>query len=328
MNKEILLLLFKRAFSSVIILFLLTSFIFILVRISPGGPEQKYLSPKLSPKLAEHVKESYQLDKPISVQYFNFIGNTLKGDLGISYNYRLDVVKVIGEFLPFTIIFSLISFSIQIFFSLLLAVKSIQKINGFLDKTLNKASLIIYATPAFVVGVFLIFIFSAQINLFPSSGLKSIYFDDYNFVGKLTDYFLHLTLPIITLSLGGTAIFYKYIRENMEEILNKNFVLNLRANGMEEKEILKKHIIPNALNPLISVAGIELGILFGGALITEVIFGLPGMGRLTIDAILSRDYPLVIGCSFFAGALVIITNFIADVVKILIDKRSAKEIIN
>ena len=137
-----------------------------------------------------------------------------------------------------------------------------------------------------------------------------------------------MILPLATLSLGGIAVFYKYLRDNLEETYNKSFVLNLRANGVDEKTILLKHIIPNAIGPLIAVAGVELGILFGGALITEVIFALPGMGRLTINAILSRDYPLVIGCTFVSGVLVILSNFAADLLKAKIDKRLIKGILN
>jgi peptide/nickel transport system permease protein len=124
------------------------------------------------------------------------------------------------------------------------------------------------------------------------------------------------------------AVYYKYLRENLEDVYNNTFVLNLRAHGFTEKEITRKHVVPNAINPLISVAGVELGILFGGALVTEVIFGLPGMGRLTVNAILSRDYPLVIGCTFISGVLVILSNLAADLIKFRIDKRLLKSTLN
>jgi len=164
--------------------------------------------------------------------------------------------------------------------------------------------------------------------MFPSSGLSSFDSDSMSFAGRAADYLRHLILPLITLSLGGMAVYYKYLRDNLEETLNKTFVLNLRAHGFSEKEIVRKHVIPNSIGPLISVAGVELGILFSGALITEVIFGLPGMGRLTINAILARDYPLVTGCTFTAGVLVIISNLAADLVKAKIDKRLLKGIMN
>jgi peptide/nickel transport system permease protein len=124
------------------------------------------------------------------------------------------------------------------------------------------------------------------------------------------------------------AVFYKYLRDNLDEILNKQFVITLKGYGLTDSEIIKKHVIPNALSPLISVAGVELGVLLGGALITEVIFGLPGMGSLTVNAILNRDYPLVVGCTFISGLLIIISNLLADLLKACIDKRTFRELLN
>ena len=311
----------KRIISSVVILFLIITFVFFLIRLSPGDPSQKFISPALNPQLAEQVRESLNLDEPLYLQYLGFLTGAFQGNLGVSYNFRRDVVSVIMDYLPFTFLFVTFSFILQLIISFWLAIKAVKKINGFLDRTLSKLTLFFYAAPVFVTGVFLVFIFSEILNLFPSSGLKSYDFQDYNFLGKILDYLLHLILPIITLSLIEIAIFYKYLRDNLEDVYNKLFVLNLRANGIPEKIILLKHIIPNAINPLITIAGIELGIMLGGTLITEVVFGLPGMGRLTINAILTRDYPLVIGCSLAAGALVIIANLAADIIKASLDKR-------
>jgi len=328
MNKDLLKALVKRVASSVLTLILLISFLFVLVRLSPGNPTQKFLSADFSPELAQRVTSSFKLDQPIAEQYFNFIVNAVTGDFGISYNYRLPVFTVVWQFLSFTLFFSFLSFFIQLFLSYGLALKAIKKTNGRLDKFLSGSSLVIYATPSFVLGVFLIFIFSAKLDLFPSAGLKSLDFDSFSLPGQIWDYFIHLILPMITLSFAGIAMFYKYLRDNLEEVYRQNFVLNLRASGFKEKTILKKHILPNAARPLISVAGIELGILLGGTLITEVIFGLPGMGRLMMDSIFSRDYPLVVGCAFTAGLLMIITNFIADLLKMKIDKRMIKGLMN
>ena len=328
MNKDFAKLILRRIATSFIVLFLMTTFIFILLRISPGDPAQKFISPELSAELADKVKESFNLNSSIIDQYKSFLINLLKGDLGISYNYREPVLKVIMQYLPFTLIFSFISFFIQIAVGGLLALLAVRKINKPLDKIITKFNLFLYAVPSFVVGVFLILIFSEIFNILPSSGIRSFDFDSFSPFGKTKDYILHLIMPVITLSLGGIAVFFRYLRDGLEETQNKPFVLNLRANGFDEKTITLKHVIPNAAGPLIAVAGVELGMLLGGALITEVIFGLPGMGRLTVNAILQRDYPLIIGCTLTAGVLVIISNLIADVVKAKIDKRSLKDILN
>ncbi|GBD87811.1 glutathione transport system permease protein GsiC [bacterium BMS3Abin03] len=328
MNKEFIKAFIGRIISSVITLFLLISFIYILIRLSPGDPSQKFLSAKFSPELAQKVTSSFHLDRPILEQYFSFVTNIFTGDFGFSYNDKLPVLSVVWQYLSFTLVFASISFIIQIIFSFYLALKSMSNAGKQSDKIITKLSLLIYATPAFVLGVFLIYLFSVQLDLFPSSGLKSLDFDSFSLMGKLGDYFLHLTLPLITLSAAGIALFYKYLRDNLEEVYQQDFILFLRSSGTDEKTILKKHVIPNALRPLISIAGIEFGILLGGTLITEVIFGLPGMGRLTIDSITSRDYPLVIGCTFTAGALMILSNIVADLVKMKIDKRLIKGLMN
>lgn len=328
MTKDFFILILKRLATSIVVLFLMITFIFILLRISPGDPVQKFISPELSSELAEKVRESFNLNSSIFNQYKSFILNLVKGDLGISYNYREPVLSVIFQYLPFTIIFSLISFVFQIVIGGSLALLAVKKINHLLDKVLTRLNLVLYALPAFVVGVFLILIFSEILNLLPSSGLRSFDFDTFSGFGKMKDYIAHLILPVITLSLGGIAVFYRYLRDSLEENLNKPFVINLRANGYDESTIMFKHVIPNAAGPLVGAAGVELGILLGGALITEVIFGLPGMGRLAVNAILLRDYPLVIGCTFTAGVLVILSNLTADIIKAKIDKRLIKDILN
>lgn len=328
MKKDFYKAIFKRIASSILVLLLLVTFIFILVRLAPGDPTQKFLSPQLSPQLAEKVTKSFGLDKPIHLQYFSFVINLFSGDFGISYNYRQPVFAVIKDYFLFTLIFSTISFIIQLLLGYLLAKYTFSKKGKLVDRLFSKISIIIYSTPTFVIGLILVYIFSVKLDLLPTSGIKSIFHDDLGSVEKLRDYFVHLILPMITLSLAGIAVFYKYLRDNFDTIKNSPFIVNLRANGISENEIFKKHLLPNAIQPLISIAGIEFGILLGGALLTEVIFSLPGMGRLTVSAILNRDFPLVIACSFIAGLMMILSNLFADLIKIKTDKRFIKELIN
>ena len=328
MKPEIIKTLFIRFLSSVLTLFLLVSFLFIIIRLSPGDPTDKYISAKLGSELSERIAEKFSLNQPVTDQYFSFVANVFSGDMGVSYNYRLPVFEVIWEYFSFTLVFASISFILQIIISIALALWIIKKQRRLLENFVTSTSLFVYSIPAFVLGVALIYIFSVSLNLFPISGLKSLDYDNLSFFSKIIDKLNHLVLPLITLTAAGVALFYKYIKESMDDVLQQTFVTNLRASGVNENIILRKHVIPNALRPLISVAGVELGILLGGALITEVIFSLPGMGRLTVDSIFSRDYPLVIGCVFIAGAVMILANFLADIIKMKIDKRLIKGILN
>jgi peptide/nickel transport system permease protein len=326
MKYEFLTNLLKRLLSSIIVLFLIVSFVFILIRIAPGDPSQKYISPKLNPVLAEKVKQSFNLNAPVITQYFSFIKNIGSGDFGISYNYHKPVFDVVKEYLPLTLILSLVSFILQLVIGIFLAILVSKKLNGTLDRVLSKIILILYIIPVFVLGLFLIYIFSVRLNILPSNGIKSLGAEESGFLVSGLDIFKHLVLPVITLSVSGIAVFYKYLRSNIEEIYNKTFIQYLISQGLQGTEIFKKHVIPNVINPMISVAGVELGLLLGGTLITEIIFSLPGMGRLTMNAIIARDYPLVVGCTLTASVLMLISNFIADLIKALIDKRHIKGI--
>jgi len=327
-NLQIVKIFFIRFLSSLLTLFLLISFLFFLIRLSPGDPTDKYITAKLGNELSERIEAKFSLNEPVIDQYLAFVSNLFTGEFGISYNYHLPVVDVVWEYFSFTLIFAGISFILQIGFSLWLAIRIVKSKNKWLGKFLSNFSIFLYSIPAFVLGVSLIYIFSVHLDLFPISGIKSIDSDELSFFSILLDRLNHLVLPLITLSAAGIALFYKYIKESIDETKNQTYVLNLRASGVEENTILKKHILPNAIRPLISVAGVELGILLGGTLITEVIFSLPGMGRLAISSILSRDYPLVIGCVFTAGAVMVLANFLADLVKMKIDKRLIKGILN
>ncbi len=327
MKKSKSIIFIRRILTSILVLFLLISFVFIIIRLSPGDPSQKYLSLKLSPKLQKEISSSYKLDKPITEQYITFVKNIFIGDLGISYTYRKSVISVIGEYLPFTIFFSLTSFILQIIFSMLLVYFSVKYKGGLIDKFLTTGSMVIYAVPVFLSSIFLIYLFSFKINLFYSSGIRSFDFEKLSIVEKLLDYAKHLLLPLIAISLTGIPIFYKYLRDSITSNLNSLYVLNLKAFGMSKREIIFKHVLPNSVNSVIAVAGIELGILLGGTVIVETIFSLPGMGQLTMNAVLARDYPLVVGCTITAGILILIVNLIADIVRVSIDKRLLKELI-
>ena len=327
MKSVILKPLINRVLTSLLVLFLLVTFVFVLIRLAPGDPSQKFLSPKLSPELSAQVQKSFGLDKPIYIQYFAFVSKILTGDFGVSYNYRQPVLKVVKDYFLFTLIFASISLAIQLFIALLLAKASFKNQGKVIDKFLSGLSVIIYSIPSFVVALVLIYIFAVKLNLLPTSGIGTIYSDENNFFENVKDRITHLLLPLITLSIAGVVVFYKYLRDNLVSTSNQTFITNLRASGYSEKIIYSKHLLPNAIQPLISIVGVEFGLLLGGALITEVIFALPGMGRLTLQAILNRDFPLVIGCTLIAGIMIIVANLVADLIKIKTDKRLVKELI-
>ena len=320
--------LLSRLFTSVVVLLIVISFIFILLQLSPGNPSLKYLSPRLSSEALTDISNSFKSDKNVSEQYYSFITSFVKGDLGISLNFREPVLNVISEYLLFTVLFSLSAFIIQLFVSFFAAYKSSLTPGGMFDKIVSKLSMVTYSTPSFVSGIFLIYILAYKLGIFPISGVYSTNYYQFNLPEKIFDVVYHLFLPCITLVITLFPIYYKYLRDNLKSVINSPMVLKLQSLGLKNRTILIRHVIPNAINPVVAIAGIELGSLLGGTLLIEVIFGLPGMGRLTLNAIFALDYPLIIGCCFTAGIMVIISGFLSDIVRILIDKRLLRGLLN
>lgn len=324
--KKIIYLFTRKFFSYLLTLCLLVTLIFFLIRITPGNPVSKYISPELSKDLAEKVRISFHLDDSITSQYAAFLKNMATGNFGISYEYHQPVFNVIKEYLPFTIIFALSSFVIQFILGALLAIYTVKKKHSALEKAVDNIALAVYSLPTFLIGVILVYIFSLTLNIFPSADIYSTSFNDKNILEKAYDLLVHSVLPLITLSLPGVVVFYRYTKENILALMDKSFICYLTANGIDEKEIYRKHIFPNILPQLISLSGVELSILLSGALITEVLYNLPGMGRLTVTAILQRDYPLIVACTFISGLFVLICNFTGEIVRSIIDRRLIKEI--
>jgi len=328
MNREHLKIISSRILSSILVLFLVVSFVFVIIHTSPGNPAHKYLSPKLSPELYEEISESYNLNSSIVEQYYSFIANVFSGDLGVSYNYREPVISVILPYLRFTIIFATIAFIFQIVVSFLLVYFVVHYNSRVLAKYLSNINLSLYSIPVFITSVFLVYFFSYQLNIFPSSGLTSLNFRELNVFQQLWDYFRHLFLPLIASSLIGIPIYYKYLFDSVKSNLNKLFVKNLEVIGVLKKKILFKHVFPNSINSVIAVAGVEYGILLGGSVIVETIFALPGMGRLTMSAVISRDYPLIIGTVFASAIIIMFVNLFADLLRVVIDKRLFKGLVS
>lgn len=328
MKNELIKKIFLRIITSIVLLFLVISFVFIVINISPGNPAQKYISPNISAALHKEVSKSFKLNEPILSRYFAFAKNTFVAEFGTSLNYRKPVSSVIMEYLSFTLVFSFLSFTIQIIIAFLLVYFVFLNGSRTIERVIGNSTLALYSIPVFLLGVLLIYLFSFVIPLFPSSGLKSINFESLSFIEKIADYFSHLILPIISSSFIGIPIYYKYLLASVKSNAKNTFILNLKAIGMSEQKILFKHIIPNSLNSVIAIAGVEIGFLLGGSILIETIFGLPGMGRLTMNAVSTRDYPLIIGCILTAGVMIILVNLITDIVRVIIDKRLLKGLLS
>ncbi len=316
--RKLLYLSLNKLFSYALTLFILVTIVFFMIRITPGEPSAKYLSPGFNLELSKKIEDSFHLNESLVSQYSAFIGNVIRGDFGISYQYHLPVFRVIMDYLPFTVIFAAVSFIIQFAGGISIASALSRRKNPKLTSIADSIALIIYSMPAFLIGIILIYIFSVKLNLLPSADLSGS-------GGGFWDTVVHMILPVITLSLPGMVLFYKYASENINTVKGKNYIKYLRSEGIEERIIYRKHIIPNILPPLISLSAVELSILLGGALVTEVLFNLPGMGRVTVTAILQRDYPLIVASTIITGFFVIMCGLAGEIIRGILDKRNIKD---
>ncbi|GJQ64601.1 MAG: peptide ABC transporter permease [Melioribacteraceae bacterium] len=303
----------RRALSSIALLLIVVSLVFIVVILAPGNPATRYMSSNLSPQLIELIEKEYSFKGNIAEQYFAFMGRILTGNFGYSTTFKTPVISVIIEYLRLTVLLSLIAFIIQSLSAVVLVY--ISYTNKRTEKVFRNITFIMFTIPAYVTGLLLILLFSVFAGIFPVSGLP------YRESAGLFGYISHLTLPVITLAVPGIALFYNYLHSTVAKTAKAEYITFVRSLGLSEKEIFLRHILPNSVIPLLSIVAIEIGFLLSGSLIIEVLFSLPGFGKLTFTAFLDRDYPLIIGTTLLSAFFMIFANFLADLVKYYFDKR-------
>jgi peptide/nickel transport system permease protein len=245
----------------------------------------------------------------------------LQGDFGRSFSRHQPVFDVILDAVPITISLALIGITMQFIFGILLGVISAVKQGTKLDRTLTVSALFIYSMPEFWLSLMLIILFSLKLGWFPASNLNSIGADSLGTVEFILDRLHHLVLPIFVLSLGGIAGLARYVRGQMLEVIRQDYIRTARAKGLSEKVVIFKHALRNALLPVVTILGGSLPALFSGALFIEVIFAIPGMGRIAVEAVFARDYPLIIANTFISGTLIVLGNLLADVLYAVVDPR-------
>jgi peptide/nickel transport system permease protein len=238
--------------------------------------------------------------------------------------FQRDVLSVIGDALPSTLVLALSTVAVEVAAGIGIALASVRLHSKSADRLISIGGLVTYTMPTFWTAFILIQILSVRIPLFPSSHLHSVAADALSPIGFIFDYAYHLVLPVATLAIPGAAGMALFLRTSIQRVSGEKFITVARSMGISEDRIFYSYILPNALSSVVTISGLSLGSLLTGALITESIFALPGMGRLMVSAIFSRDYPLVVGCIITASFLFICVNFIADTVHYAIDPRISK----
>ncbi|GEB34122.1 MULTISPECIES: ABC transporter permease [Brevibacillus] len=307
-------LIFKRLFDLIPTLFVVATTVFIITRLIPGDPAAVLLGPQASPDEIAKMRETLGLNQPLYLQYVDFLGSLLQGDLGTSLGYNQPVMSLIMERFPNTLLLSACALALSLLIGIPAGIISATKQYSFWDYTVMILSLVGVSMPIFWLGVMLVLYFSVHLGWLPATGMGSL---SEGFGSVVT----HLILPSIALSTIPMATFARITRSSMLEVIRQDYIKTARAKGLREFFVVWKHALKNAMTPLLTVMGMQISSMLGGAVLTETIFSWPGMGRLVVDAIENRDFVVVQGTVLFIAVIFVLINLLVDILYTVVNPR-------
>ncbi len=297
----------------------LTILIFVLLQLTPGDPIDAYINPNVAMTQAEMdaLRAQLGLDRPLPVQYLAWLGQAVQGNLGHSLQrFNETVSGLIASRIGPTLLLMTAGLAIAIVIGITTGIISAVRRNSFPDYSFSVLALLGISSPAFLTALLGLYIFSVRLKLAPSGGMLTPATDF-----SIPDLLRHLALPALVLSIGHAALIMRYMRSSMLETLNQDYVRTARAKGVREFWVVVKHTLRNAMLPVVTLIGSTIGLAVGGAIFTESVFNWPGMGLLLINAVETRDYPVIMGATLVIGACVIIVNILTDLAYAVIDPR-------
>lgn len=303
----------RRLLSMIPVLFLVTLISFSLILLT-GDPVKAMLGQEADPETVQVMRAQLGLDQPVPVQYAKWLGRVLQGDLGRSVRSSQPVSEAILQRLPVTIWINVIAFVMTILIGIPAGLISALHRNSSIDLSTSFVSLLGITTPNFFLGILLIYFFSVKMGWLPSSG----------YVDPLTNPVAGiktLILPAITLGTAEAAVIARMTRSSALEELSRGYIVTARAKGLKERLVIYRHLIKNAMIPVVTILGLQVGISFGGAVVTETIFALPGLGRLAVTSIFARDFPMVQGSVLVMASAFLLANLIVDILYAYLDPR-------
>ncbi|MFA5097062.1 MAG: ABC transporter permease [Candidatus Margulisiibacteriota bacterium] len=311
----------KRLISLIPLLLGVSLVSFLIMHLAPGDPTAMLTDPSVKPEELLRLRQNWGLDRPLIVQYFYWLWHAIRFDFGTAYMLNRPVSAVIAERLPATLLLMGTSFAVTLLIAVPLGVLSAAKKKGWFDNLVTVISFAGMSIPSFWLALMLMLLFSVKLNLLPAGGMYDPSLQTPSFLKSAIDVALHMALPVATMVIVALAGITRYVRSSMLEALSQNYIKAARARGLFERTVIFKHALRNALLPLITLIGLSLPELFGGAFIVETIFAWPGMGRLGVAAVFSRNYPVIMGVVMFSAFLIVIGNLLADVCYALADPR-------
>ena len=296
-------------------------FNFFLIHLAPGDPIQALIGEFPAPEsYIVEMRKAFGLDQPLYIQLLLYVKNILTGDLGFSFYYRQPVLSVILDRVPATLQLMLPALLFSAAVGVLLGVLSSRKPYSLADNTISVFALFGYCVPAFWLGQMLMAAFAIELGWLPSQGMKTVG-TDLDGASLILDRAAHLALPFAALAIRHLAVNARMMRSSMLEVAYEDFVTVARAKGLDESAVITRHMVPNALMPVVTIIGVDVGFLFTGSVLVESVFGWPGIGRLMYESIVKRDYPVLMGNFLITTALVVVVNLVVDMIYVWLDPR-------
>ena len=312
----------RRLVKAVFVLLAIVLLNFFLIRAAPGDPAQVMAGEAgaADEVFIAQLREQFGLDRPLYEQLAIYVGGIVTLDMGYSYRQQQPVAELIFERLPATLLLTVTAFAVSILLGVLLGALAASRVGRWADSAITVFALVFYATPLFWVALMAILLFSVQLGWLPAFGIETVG-AGYSGFDRVADIAKHLVLPALTLGFFFMAVYARLTRASMLEVMDMDFVKTAKAKGVHPRRIARVHVLRNAILPVITLAGIQAGQLVGGAVLTETVFAWPGIGRLMFEALLQRDYNLLLGIFFVSSAMVILFNLITDVIYTFVDPR-------
>ena len=304
----------RRLLATIPVLGMVALFVFFMLRMTPGDPAAVLAGDNGTPQQIEEIREQLGLNRPIPTQLVIWFGKLLQGDLGESFYFKKPVTQLILYRVEPTLALASVTLIITILIAVPLGVVAAYRHGSWIDRLVMGFSVLGFSVPVFVLGYLLIYIFAVELKLFPVQGYKSIADGFWPFLHRLL-------LPGATLSVIYIALIARITRASMLEVLDEEYIRTARSKGVKERVVLLSHALRNAAVPIVTVIGIGIALLIGGVVVTESVYNIPGLGRLTVDAVLGRDYPTIQAVILLFSFVYVIINLVVDLIYCLLDPR-------
>jgi len=324
MNKDLFHYVIRRSFMMIPLFIGITLISFFIMHLSPGEPTdmQTMMNPKITAEAKEKLRDMYGLNKPVIIQYFDWMKRLMVLDFGTSFSPDgRPVIDKFMERLPITIFINVASFALIIAIAIPIGIVSATHRNSLFDRATTLFVFVGFSTPGFWLALLLMIYFGIHLGILPISGIRSYNFETLSFLEQMWDQAKHLILPVFVSAFGGLAGFSRFMRSNMLEVISQDYITTARAKGLSEFVVIYKHALRNAVIPIITLLGLSIPGFIGGSVIFETIFAIPGMGQLFYMSVLARDYPMVMGGLVIGSVLTLLGNLIADIAYALVDPR-------